>query len=227
MPLDDVSRFIDPLWIIPPRDELDIFSDGDHVIAFSKTEWDFVVKILREENDPGLLRRHEETLAALGGLVARFRIVEQGGKAVIVQEKIACFLDERLRQLVRAGEMTEARTHVADYVEFNLRLWHRGRFDWHFRINHCGLDRSGRIVVFDIGGIRGRPDFTERLRWMFGYFGRKHKKNVEILNRIHPELAGLYRRLAGEKLTRRAAQRAIFSCHPGGPRKRGTGMRRR
>ena len=210
MPLDDVSRFIDPLWVIPPREELDIFSNGDHVVAFSKAEWDFVVKILKEENDPGLLRRHEEALP-LAGLVARFRIVEQGGKTIIIQEKIACFLDKRLRQLVQVGKMTEAKTLVADYVEFNIRLWLRGKFDWHFRINHCGLDALGRIVAFDVGGIRSRPNFTERLRWMFGYFGRKHKKNVEILSRIHPELAGHYRRLAGEKLTRKAAERAIFS----------------
>ena len=210
MPIGDVSRFIDPLWVIPPREELDIFSNGDHVVAFSKAEWDFVVKILKEENDPGLLRRHEHE-ESLAGLVAPFRIAEQGGKAIIVQEKIACLLDERLRQLVQAGEMAEARTLVANYVEFNLRLWHRGRFDWHFRINHCGLDSSGRIVAFDVGGIRGRPGFAERLRWIFGYFGRKHKKNVGILKRIHNELAGYYRQMAREKLTRRAAERAIFS----------------
>jgi hypothetical protein len=214
MPFDDVRQFIDPLWVIPPRAELDIFSDGDHVVAFSKKEWDFVVKILKEENDPELLRRHKNE-DALAGLVARFQIVEQSGKTIIIQEKITCFLDERLRQLVQAGKMTEAMTLVANYVEFNLRLWQKGRFDWHFRINHCGLNASNQVVAFDIGGIRGRPDFNERLRWLFGYFGRKHKKNTEILNNINPELADHYKRLAKKKLTRRNAERAIFSGEEG------------
>lgn len=210
MPLDDVNRFIDPLWVIPLREELDIFSDGDHVIAFSKPQWDFVVKILKEENDPGLLRRHEEALP-LDGLVASFRIVKQDGKVIIIQEKIACLLDERLRQLVQNGKLVEAKTLVADYVEFNLRLWRRGRFDWHFRINHCGLDSLDRIVAFDVGGIRGRPDFTERLRWLFGYFGRKHKTNMGILGGIHPVLADCYRTLAKKQLTRRMAEKVLFS----------------
>ena len=210
MPLDDVSRFIDPLWVIPPREELDVFSDGDHVVAFSKAKWDFVVKILKEENDVGLLQRHEEVLT-LAGLVAPFRIVKQDGKAIIIQEKFTCFLDERLRKLVQDGKLKEAKDLVSDYVDFNLRLWQKGRFDWHFRINHCGLNSMNQIVAFDIGGIRGRPDFKERLRWLFGYFGRKHKKNMEILHSIHPELAAYYHMLAKKKLTRRAAQRAIFS----------------
>ncbi len=210
MTLDDVNRFIDPVWIIPPREELDVFSDGDHVVAFSKADWNFVVKILKEENDPGLLRRHEEALT-LVDLVAPFRIIKENKKVIVIQEKITCFLDERLMQLTQTGKLTEAKVLVADYIEFNLRLWQRGRFDWHFRINHCGLNASNQIVAFDIGGIRGRPDFKERVRWLFGYFSRKHKKNEEILGEIHPELADYYHMLARKRLTRRAAKRAVFS----------------
>lgn len=168
------------------------------------------MKILKQENDPELLQRHKEALP-LAGLVADFRIVEQNNKLIIIQEKIACLIDEKLRQLVRTGKMMEAKALVADYVEFNLHLWQKGKFDWHFRINHCGLDALGRIVAFDVGGIRGKPRIAERLKWMSGYFGRKHEKNMEILNYIHPELAGHYRTLAREKLTRKAAKKAIFS----------------
>ncbi len=187
-----------------------MFSDGDHVTAFSKATWDFVVKILKEENDVGLLRRHENAVA-LTGLVAPFRMVRQGGKVIVIQEKVTCFLDERLQQLVKEGNLIAAKALVDDYVNFNLNLWRQGRFDWHFRINHCGLDRTNRIVAFDIGGLRGKPDIKERLRWLFGYFGRKHKKNMEILRQIHPELAVHYHKLAKKKLTRRSAQRAIFA----------------
>lgn len=207
---DQLTRFIDSFQAIPPREELDIFSDGDHVVAFSKPEWDFVVKVLKEENDPGLLQRHKEALC-LTGLVAEFRIIEQGGRIFVIQEKISSFLHEHLLSLAEAGKLAEAKGLVTDYIEFNLSLWKKGRFDWHFRINHCGLDGMGRVVAFDIGGIRGKPDLRERIRWLFGYFGRKHRKNTDILNSIHPELARFYIVQARKKLTRRAAEKAIFS----------------
>jgi len=199
-----------PFGTIPCREELDIFSDGDHVVAYSKPSWDFVVKILKEENDAGLLKRHEEALK-LEGLVAPFRIIHHEGKPIVIQEKITSFLDERLRALVATGDLTAAKSLVGDYVDFNLRLWRQGGFDWHFRVNHCGLDGKNRIVAFDIGGIRGKPSRKERLRWLFGYFGRKRKKNAEILRHIHPALAVHFYQLARKKLTWRVATRTLRS----------------
>jgi hypothetical protein len=91
MPLNNITQSTDQLSSIPPREELDIYSDGHHVMAFSKTEWNFVVKILKEENDPLLLRRHEEALDHLKGLVPDFQILKDHGKVLVFRKRsIAC-----------------------------------------------------------------------------------------------------------------------------------------
>ena len=213
MPLNNITQSTDQLSSIPPREELDIYSYGHHVMAFSKTEWNFVVKILKEENDPLLLRRHEEALDHLKGLVPDFQILKDHGKVLVIQEKIHCLLDEKLRQKVSEGNLIEAKKLVEDYIDLNTKLWSRGYFDWHFRINHCGVDSEGRLLLFDIGGIRGNPTFRERIKWIFGFFGRRHKKNKEILQNIHPELSVLYNRLADKKLTRHSAEETLFNYY--------------
>jgi len=213
MPLDHIAQSVAQLSSIPPREELDIFSDGHHVLAFSKAEWNFVVKILKEENDPQLLRRHIEALDHLKGLVADFQILKENEKVLVIQEKIHCLLDEKLRQKVSEGKLIEAKKLVEDYINLNICLWNRGYFDWHFRINHCGVDAGGRLLLFDIGGIRGRPTVTERIKWRFGFFGRRHRKNGKILQNIHPELSVLYNQAAAKTLTLSAAEEAIFNYY--------------